>query len=156
MSREYLEKLLLDLDSRMSRVENTLYGTDPEAMPSMVAPDEPVKKVKKSRKTKQAVFDLGRIDDMSHTELVQACRDLGHAEASRQLLREDLIEILVGGEMAVEDPLESVRREIHSFVQGNKTLLEAPLKCDRNCPVCPHDMVVECYTDNNDKIGELE
>jgi hypothetical protein len=89
---------------------------------------------------------------MSVSELVEVARLAGYEHASRQLLPEDLIALILGELDDPEDPLASIRAKIFDFVDGNQRILRSQMRCDLYCPACPHNMVVECYTDNP-KVG---
>ena len=97
-------------------------------------------------------LDPTRLGEMSESELVHIARKMGHPEASRQLLREDLEGIILGEITEVEDPLADIRERMFAYVEGNRRLMRSLLDCTLHCPTCPHNTVVACYTTNSDKI----
>lgn len=153
-------RLLLELRGRIERLEAVL-GARGELPPMRpihveVPPDlrraEEIELPKvKERPMQTYEVDPTLIGYMSHSEIVQVCRDAGYPNASKQIPQEDLVSLLFGESDCVpEDPLEEVRRRTYNFVNGNKRMLISTMRCDLNCPACPHNRVVECYTENHD------
>ncbi len=105
---------------------------------------------RRSRKKEPFEIDLTRLDEASDTELVLIARHIGYPNASRQMVREDLIDMILGEEFDVDDPLEEIRRRTYAFVTARRRSLDPQaMKCDFYCPGCPHNKVIECYTDNH-------
>ena len=152
-------RLVMDLLKRVEILEEQVLGS----LPSVLAPPErpekpevPKKPAKKKKPAQEEEFDLdlSKLGAMSTTEIAQICNKSGHTYASRALHREDLINLLVGEPISIEDPLEEHRRKTFAFVQDNKQMLTSVLTCDMHCPTCPHRQVVECWTDNKDLISQ--
>ena len=101
------------------------------------------------RRKKKEPFDLDltRLEEASDTELVQIANYLGYDNASRQLHRDDLIDLILGEEINVEDPLQKIRDRTYAYVTAHRRSISASaMNCDFYCPACPHNKVVECYT----------
>lgn len=160
MKQADLVKTLALHEARLQRLEaavgqaGVLPPYQSPELPELEKPPEPeVRNVKK--KAEPFTLDVTKLDAMSHTELVQVCRTLGFEHASRQLLREDLVGLILGEvEGEVIDPLSGVREKTHAFIEGNRSLMASLMRCDLNCPTCPHDIVVECYAVNHQKVEE--
>jgi hypothetical protein len=97
------------------------------------------------------VLDVLALDQANHTELVQIARELGHPHANRQVPQEDLIDLILGADFPVEDPLAEIREKIYAHVTGNSIMLSG-LDCSVHCPTCPHDRVVACFAENSDLV----
>tara|TARA_Y100000034_G_C6865901_1_gene394636 strand:- start:831 stop:1178 length:348 start_codon:yes stop_codon:yes gene_type:complete len=104
----------------------------------------------RKKKTKWE-FDPMRLDEASHTELVQIARTLGFTHATLQVPREDLINIILGDEYELEDPLVEIRSLTLDYIRGNSLMLSA-LRCSTECMTCPHERVVNCFASNSDLI----
>jgi hypothetical protein len=145
---------MLDLLRRVEILEEQVLGTLPSVIEPVYAKEPEKKPRKKKAPPKEEAFDLdlSKVSDMSTTEIVQICTKMGHAYASRALHREDLISLLVGETIDVEDPLEEHRSKTFEFVRNNKRMLTSVMSCDLHCPTCPHGQVVECWSDNEDKV----
>jgi hypothetical protein len=114
----------------------------------------PPRRTRRKKKVKGPTVDLELLPYMSESELVEIARLAGYSNASRQLLPEDLIALILG-ELPEEpaDSLEQIRERIFDFVDGNQRILRSQMTCDLYCPTCPHNKVVECYVVNRDKVG---
>lgn len=107
-------------------------------------------KPKKPKKSSEPVVDLSKINDMSESELVEIAHLMGIAAASRQLPREELVDLILGmRETPLEDPIAGIRERTHRYVQTNRVMV-SQLPCDLDCPKCPVREVVACYAVNND------
>ena len=105
-----------------------------------------------ARKKKNTwTLDLARLDELNHTELVQVARKIGYTEATRQVPKEDLIDMIFGDELDIEDPVDEIRDVIHTYIQGNQVLLST-LHCTTHCPTCPHERVINCFASNSDLV----
>ncbi len=152
MKQSDLAKLVLSLNERVGKLEARTTALEN----NMPTPAPPTKKAPRTRKKKGPVtptIDVTKLDEMSHSELVSACRLLGHADVSRQIPPEDLQDLILGEPITVLDPLLEARRVIHEFVSGNTALMHSSLKCDLKCLSCPHDQVMECFADNADLVS---
>ncbi len=110
------------------------------------------RKKKKKKGPADVDIDLSRLEEMNETELVSVAHMMGYRMASRQLLKEDLIALILGEREEPPDPIEEIRDRIWSFVDGNQRILRSQLTCDMHCPTCPHHQVVACFAANNDKV----
>lgn len=111
-----------------------------------------MKKPRKRRKTKdENDIDVTRLTEVSDTELVTIANQMGYETVSRQLPRDDIIDIILGSVEPPQDPLLPIREGTHNFVQKNEVMV-ASLPCDLDCPNCTHHWVVECFTDNRDLV----
>ena len=156
-------RLLMDVLRRVEILEEQVIGSLPSALDLPETPEKPAPKKKKSktvqahlkevREGEEFDLDLSKLGAMSTTEIAQICNKMGHTHASRALHREDLITLLVGEDINIEDPLEEHRRKTFEFVQNNQQMLTSVLSCDMHCPTCPHRQVVECWTDNKDLVS---
>jgi hypothetical protein len=129
-----------------------------ERLRKLTAGASPPKKKTRRRPTKKTPtahpVDLTLLEEMSESELVAVARLVGYPTASRRLLPEDLISLILGEvDEPPEDPLVDIREKIFDFVDGNQRILRSQMSCDLHCPTCPHHKVVECYTVNQDKVG---
>lgn len=126
-------------------------GTD-DRLKKLVAKTEKKPKAdvpKKVKKPAETAIDFSRLHDMSESELVEIANLMG-LQASRQLTREDLIDIILCSRDTPHiDPVESMREKIHRYVSGNKIMV-ASMPCDLDCPNCPKRAVTACYTVNHD------
>tara|TARA_B100000131_G_scaffold304437_1_gene329452 strand:+ start:1785 stop:2279 length:495 start_codon:yes stop_codon:yes gene_type:complete len=159
MKTSDMARMILDLQRRLEILEEHVLGTLPEIVepPTKDDPSPP----KSSSKKKEEVIedfelDLGKLPMMSTTEIVQACILHGHVNASRAMLREDLIDLLMGEPIDVEDPVEDIRNKTYSFVQENELMLRSQMQCDLHCPSCPNNTVVQCWTANHDLVDPQE
>jgi hypothetical protein len=100
----------------------------------------------------ETAVDITKLQQLNETELVTIAREAGYESASRQLLREDLIDLILGERDVPSDPLEGPRRKIYSYVKGNERIMPSQMPCDLHCPTCPHHQVVECFTVNRDMV----
>ena len=154
-----IAQLVVDLIRRVEVLEEHVIGKLPGSVepPKQAAPEKPAKKpkkkVEKAPEEDEFDLDLGKIPLMSNTELVQICNRIGFTSASKSLHRDDLINLLVGEEVNVDDPLEEQRAKTFDFVSNNKKMLTSVLTCDMHCPTCPHHQVVECWSDNKDLVS---
>lgn len=118
----------------------------------------PARKPRKQRKRKtKGSYDIDptRLHLCSESELVAIAHHLGHETVSRAMSDDDIIEIILGESEAEPglDLLASIRETIHSYVNKNRSLISpAQMRCDLDCPNCPHQRVVECYTVNQDLV----
>lgn len=109
---------------------------------------------KKPKKTAEPTLDFSQVNEMSESELVEIAHLMG-LQASRQLPREDLIDIILCARDTPHiDPVESMREKIHRYVSGNRIMV-ASMPCDLDCPSCPKRAVTACYTVNHDLLGVL-
>jgi len=122
-------------------------------------PLEPTKKRRKRRKRKlkkgEYPIDPTRLDECSDSELVEIAQYMGFENVSRAMMRDDIISLILGDED--EEPgmdlLAGIRRKIFAYVEGNRSMMPvAQMRCDLHCPTCPHQMVVDCYTVNQDLV----
>jgi hypothetical protein len=111
-------------------------------------------RAKKSKKSPYAL-DLSRLDECSTTELVQIARRIGYEHVSPQMERSDLIDLIWGDDIPVDDPLSRQRQWLLDYIQGNAVMLSG-LTCSMECLSCPHDRVVACYAANFDLVGPAE
>lgn len=108
---------------------------------------------KKKKKISGTDVDISKVDEMSESELVEYARLVGFEEASRQLPREELIDLILGTRETVpEDPVQAIRERTFRYVQANKSLMASQMPCDLHCPTCPQRIVVACYADNSDLV----
>jgi len=156
MQQSEQTRLMIDLLRRVEILEEQVLGTLPSIIEPVEAKEADVKKVNKKKPAppKEELFDLdlSKISSMSTTEISQICNKMGHLYTSRAMHREDLISLLVGEAIDVEDPLEEHRSKTFEYVQNNKRMLTSVMSCDLHCPTCPHNQVVECWSDNEDKV----
>jgi hypothetical protein len=154
MNQSEQTRLTIDLLRRVEILEEVILGTLPSIIEPVEAEELTTKKVRKKKAPKEDSFDLdlSKIGGMSTTEIAQICNKMGHLYASRAMHREDLISLLVGEAIDVEDPLEEHRSKTFEYVQNNKRMLTSVMSCDLHCPTCPHGQVVECWSDNEDKV----
>ena len=112
---------------------------------------------RKTRRKKKDVWDLDltRLAECNQTELIQAARRAGYPHVSRQMDASDIEALLLGDEIAVEDPLAQVRQYLHDYLTGNSVMLSG-LNCSTECLKCPHDRVVDCYARNHDLVTPPE
>ena len=157
MKQSDMLKLLLSLDDRVNRLEADWaekHGALKEIERVEPTIERKVTKKRPRPKPKPEAndfqLDLSRLEDMSDTELVSACRASGHIHASRAMHRDDLEALLIGEPIEVDDPLAEIRETTYAFVQGNSSILKSVMKCDLYCPACPHDKVIECWATNHD------
>ncbi|MEC8306399.1 MAG: hypothetical protein VXZ72_00870 [Chlamydiota bacterium] len=154
-----IAQLVVDLIRRVEVLEEHVIGKLPGSVepPKQAASEKPTKKpkkkVEKAPEEDEFDLDLGKIPLMSDTELVQICNRIGFTSASKALHRDDLVNLLVGEEVNVDDPLEEQRTKTFDFVSNNKKMLTSVLTCDMHCPTCPHHQVVECWSDNKDLVS---
>lgn len=107
------------------------------------------------RRVKKAdPIDPTQLDDCSDTELVEICRKMGMVTASRAIHRDDLILYILEPRDPPPDLLDTIRRKTFKKVQG-QSLLRTVMNCDLNCPVCPHDKVVQCYAINHGVVDPI-
>ena len=122
---------------------------------SPVVPRKKLRNPKKKKFKEDFAFDPTQLSELSESELVTIAHHLGYAKVSRAYTREDIVEIINGtvGEDSMPDVLSEVRETIHRHITEQAGRVSAAaLRCDMNCPVCPHHMVVECYTTNRDLV----
>ena len=122
-------------------------------------PRQPTKKPRKGRRRKpkkgEHQIDPTRLDECSDSELVAIAQYMGFENVSRALMRDDIIDLILGkeGEEAGMDLLGDIRKKIYAYVQGNRSMMPVDqMRCDLHCPTCPHQMVVDCYTVNQDLV----
>ena len=155
MKQSEQTRLMIDLLRRVEILEELTLGTLPSIIEPVEATEPAAKKATKKRaapKEESFDLDLSKVGGMSTTEIAQICNKMGHLYASRAMHREDLISLLVGEAIDVEDPLEEHRGRTFEYVQNNKRMLTSVMSCDLHCPTCPHSQVVECWSDNEDKV----
>lgn len=154
MKQSDMLKLLLSLDDRVNKIESIVEGVPEKAIriEPTVEKRAPKKRTRAKKNPEPADFqlDLNKLEDMSDTELVSACRASGHTHASRAMHRDDIEALLIGEPIEVEDPLAEIRETTYAFVQGNSSILKSVMKCDLYCPACPHNKVIECWATNHD------
>jgi hypothetical protein len=127
-----------------------------ELLKKLLARGEPKKPVTTRRKrTKEAPIDTTRLGELCESELVLIAHSAGHAAASRQLLREDLISLILGELNDPVDALETPRRLLHEFVKKHPVMV-SQMPCGLDCPHCDHHTVVECFVSNRDLIEKGE
>ena len=108
---------------------------------------------KKRKKNDNVDFTL--LDGMSESELVAIALDRGIHGASRRMLPEDLIAVIMGSlEDSPEDPLGGVRARTYAYVHGNPRLSKAEMLCDAECLRCPQHIVMACYAVNEDLVDQ--
>jgi hypothetical protein len=151
-------QLLLDIVKRVEVLEEHVIGKLPgsvEPPPKVEVKKAAPKKKKKVEELAEEEFDLdmGKIPLMSNSELAQICSRIGFPYASRSLHRDDLVSLIAGEDIGVDDPLEEQRTRTYGFVNNNKKMLTSVLTCDMHCPTCPHHQVVECWSDNKDLVS---
>jgi hypothetical protein len=114
------------------------------------------RKVRKGRKPKKpkgyTPIDPSCLAGLCETELVAIAHLAGYKTASRQMLPEDLISLILGEADEPTDCLAEPRGMIHSYVKVNTSIMASMMPCDLHCPTCPHHMVVECFTVNRDLV----
>jgi hypothetical protein len=155
MKQSDLVKLVLQLQQRIEVLEEHVLGTLPPSIvpPQRMAP-EPEKKRRKKPTPAEDSFelDLTKLADMSTSEIAQICRRMGTPHASRALTRDDLIALMMGEDVIVEDPLARIREGTFDFVEGNKTVLRSIMRCSLHCPTCDHDQVIGCWNTNQETV----
>jgi hypothetical protein len=108
---------------------------------------------KKPRKPKgYTPIDTSNLEGLCETELVAIAKFAGYRTASRQMLPEDLISLILGEADEPIDCLAEPRGLLHSYVKANTSIMASMMPCDLHCPTCPHHMVVECFTVNRDLV----
>lgn len=115
---------------------------------------QPRRRRRRSRKT-DINFDPTRLEECSESELVAIAQYMGFEHVSRAMVREDIIELILG--QSEEEPgvdlLADIREKIYTYVEGNRSMMPvSQMRCDLNCPLCPHQQVVDCYTVNQDLV----
>ena len=125
----------------------------------MSSPDEHLKTLlegktrKRQKKPKRNIpIDPSKLGDLCETEPVTIAKLVGYKNASRQLLREDLISLILGEMDAPVDCLQEPRTLIYAYVKANKSIMASLMRCDLHCPACPHHTVMECFTVNRDLV----
>ena len=104
-------------------------------------------------KAKYESVNLQDTGDMNETELVTLAQKMGYEGASRRLLREDLIALIFGEIESPEDPFDGMRKKLVRYVNQNyREIQKSSQPCDFHCTVCPRNLVVDCYLDNQDLI----
>jgi hypothetical protein len=146
MKQERLVRLVLDMHSQLERMESRIAELEE------LFPEEGPMARKRKKKADEICLDFTLVNDMSTTEIAQLCQMQGHASASRQLPREDLIALLLGEPIETPDPLEVVRERTYEFTHGNTQIMPSASTCGFECFQCPHNRVVECYTANHRKV----
>jgi hypothetical protein len=112
-----------------------------------------VKRRSGRRRKREQKIDLTRLHECSDTELVQIARAIGFNGAGRHLLREDLTALILGElDGDPEDAIADIRERIYNYVRGNRRIMISQLSCDLHCPACPHIKILECYSENHDKV----
>lgn len=158
MKQSDLIKLILEHDDRLSRIEELLLGearaslTLPEPKKATQAPEPKTKKPRKKKAPAPIEVDFGKVYEMSDSELVIICKDMGNKGASRQMLREDLLAYVLGDSIQMDDPLSDIREKTFAYIRGNATMVKSVQKCSLDCPTCPSNTVVECWSVNSDLI----
>ncbi len=74
----------------------------------------------RKKKKDKSTFDPMRMDEATHSELVQLARRIGHAHSSAQIPREDLEDLILGEEIPAEDPLDYIREKIFEFIKETR------------------------------------
>ena len=146
MKHSDLLKLVISLEERITALE------EEQELAQTRTPN--FKEMAKRRKQKEPDIDLTKLDEMSDSELVAAALLVGHEHASRAIVREDLIALILGEVDEIEDVLQPIREKTYNFVKGNRSVMKSLVDCDMYCPACPHHKVVDCYTDNHDIVDE--
>lgn len=156
MKETDLVRTLLDLRTRLERIEASvgraglLTPYEPPVFPVAEPQIKSADKMKKKAEPPQTI-DETQLTKMSHSELVQAAVLFGFPHASRQVSRDDLIDIILGvTQHEPVDPLAEIRSKTYAFVQGNRRLMISKMRCSLHCPTCPHHLVMGCYTANHD------
>lgn len=122
---------------------------------SLLSREAPAKKQRTVRRRKRKtdhVIDVTRLCDLSETELVAVAHLAGYKTASRQMLRDDLIALILGEADEPMDCLSGPRELTYAYVKANEAIMASMMPCDLHCPTCPHHQVVECYTTNRDLV----
>lgn len=150
MKQSVLTELVLQLDSRVHKLETHIAELE-SLLRQEEQGDMPRRRRRKPRSLLDYEIDLERLHLMSDSELVRFCRALGHPTASRAHHRDDLTHLILGEHVDVFDAIGEIRETIHTFVRGNRSIISAAnMDCDFNCPACPHDKVVACWSVNRD------
>lgn len=98
-------------------------------------------------------IDISKIEEMSESELVELAHAVGYETATRQLLREELIDLILGGRQTIpEDPVQSIRERTWAYVEKNTRIMRSQMPCDLDCLNCPSRTVLVCYTVNHDYV----
>jgi len=112
-----------------------------------------MKRPKKPKKPKGYLpLDLLRLGELCETELVEVAHVVGYPTASRQMLPEDLIALILGEADDPMDCLSTIRETVHTYVRENASIMASMMPCDLHCPTCPHHQVVECFNVNRDLV----
>ena len=130
----------------MSRIDGKLQAIIDKA---------PTKKQRNSKIAKETdlCIDPTKFHELSESELVTIARYLGHLSVTRAIHRDDIIALLLGeSDMEPTDPLTEVRDKMYAFVEENRTVCKVTLRCDLDCPRCPHQITVDCFVSNRDII----
>ena len=126
-----------------------------ERLRDLLARASPKKKPKTVRRRKvkgDCEVDPTRLKELCETELVTIAHMVGYRHASRQMLPEDLIALILGQYDEPEDPLEVQRELLNAHVRGNARIMASQMPCDLRCPTCPHHQLVECFFDNQNLV----
>lgn len=113
----------------------------------------PEGKKRKPRRTKYPSIDVSTLHELSESELVEIARLTGHEAASRQLPREEIIDLILGARDEPEDPIETIRMRIYDWTRRfRRTLNISQFRCDLDCPNCPDGITTACYAENHTRI----
>ena len=159
LKQSEVTQIVLDLIRRIEILEEHVIGKLPGSVePPKVEAAAPKKAKKSAPKEVVDEFDLdmSKLPLMSNSELAQICARIGFPNASRSLHRDDLIGLIAGDEIDIEDPLSEQRENTFAFVSNNRKMLTSVLTCDMHCPTCPHHQVIECWSDNKDLVSGRE
>jgi len=108
-----------------------------------------------TKRRKPGDVDFTLLNGMSDSELVALAWEMQIEGASRMLLPEDLIDIILGNVASLpEDLLKGPRQNTYTFVHGNPRLSKAEMLCDSECYVCPHHTMLACYAINEDLVDQ--
>jgi hypothetical protein len=126
-----------------------------ERLKALLAREAPtgLKKGRRPRKLKGHIpVDVTQLRGLCETELVAIARLVGYKHASRQMLPEDVITLILGEADEPLDSLSEPRGRIYTYVKANESIMASLMPCDLHCPTCPHHQVVECFTVNRDLV----
>jgi hypothetical protein len=91
---------------------------------------------------------MNELFELNKTELIQMCRRAGMGDVSRELSREEIIDLLVEGDEEGDDELSPWRRAMEAHIRANKKRLLSQLPgCNGKCTTfgCPDLIVTRCW-----------
>lgn len=112
-------------------------------------PSKP-KKEKVTKENASAKIDISRLEDMSSSELVELAHNMGYEKVSRHLSHAELVDAVLGCQIAGQDPVIEIRQAISNYVKGNTAIMASGVSCDLDCASCKRLRVIDCYTMNHD------